>query len=254
MREMRAGQWVAFDASTDKAHKCGKKNKEDPNIKKLAKDRSKEKEQESGGIDLGYDDENQINVSDEVAINEGFYTTQQLIKKNIDKAIKNGNKVSIDYKSEFTQEQTTREISPIKKFQYKNKSYLQSYCHLRKAQRSFLITSIEQLTFLNKKIFKPKKVEDPNIAEFVEKFNETNNEIVDEVYIDNTPPKVEGKYKVEIIDKPKIKEPSPNIDYQEPTVSSEETKTFGWYLWRLMLAVWAFGIINWLLGCPFADC
>ena len=36
-------------------------------------------------IDLGYDDENQINVSDEVAINEGFYTTQQLIKKNIDK-------------------------------------------------------------------------------------------------------------------------------------------------------------------------
>ena len=45
MREMRAGQWVAFDASTDKPHKCGKKNKEDPNIKELAKQKIKIKNQ-----------------------------------------------------------------------------------------------------------------------------------------------------------------------------------------------------------------
>ena len=51
---MRAGQWVAFDASTDKPHKCGKKNKEDPNIKELAKERLKEKISE--GVDLGYSD------------------------------------------------------------------------------------------------------------------------------------------------------------------------------------------------------
>ena len=51
---MRAGQWVAFDASTEKAHKCGKKNKEDPNIKELAKERLKEKISE--GVDLGYSD------------------------------------------------------------------------------------------------------------------------------------------------------------------------------------------------------
>ena len=30
MREMRAGQWVAFDASTQNPHKCGKKTKADP--------------------------------------------------------------------------------------------------------------------------------------------------------------------------------------------------------------------------------
>jgi hypothetical protein len=53
MREMRAGQWVAFDASTDKPHKCGKKNKEDPNIKELAK--QKNKDQEPDNIDLGYE-------------------------------------------------------------------------------------------------------------------------------------------------------------------------------------------------------
>ena len=51
---MRAGQWVAFDASTEKPHKCGKKNKEDPNIKELAKERLKEKISE--GVDLGYSD------------------------------------------------------------------------------------------------------------------------------------------------------------------------------------------------------
>lgn len=52
MREMKAGQWVAFDSSTDKAHKCGKKNKADPNIKKLAKEKLKKNDSE--GIDLGY--------------------------------------------------------------------------------------------------------------------------------------------------------------------------------------------------------
>ena len=35
MREMRAGQWVAFDASTQNPHKCGKKTKADPKIKPL---------------------------------------------------------------------------------------------------------------------------------------------------------------------------------------------------------------------------
>ena len=53
MRSMRAGQWVAFDASTDKPHKCGKKNKEDPNIKELAKQKNKEPEPDN--IDLGYE-------------------------------------------------------------------------------------------------------------------------------------------------------------------------------------------------------
>ena len=51
---MRSGQWVAFDASTEKAHKCGKKNKEDPNIKELAKEKFNEKISE--GVDLGYSD------------------------------------------------------------------------------------------------------------------------------------------------------------------------------------------------------
>ena len=54
MREMRAGQWVAFDASTQTPHKCGKKTKADPKIKDLAKEKLKEKISE--GVDLGYSD------------------------------------------------------------------------------------------------------------------------------------------------------------------------------------------------------
>ena len=61
---MRASQWVAFDASTDKPHKCGKKNKEDPNIKELAKQKIKI---ESEGIDLGYSD---LEINNEKIISE----------------------------------------------------------------------------------------------------------------------------------------------------------------------------------------
>ena len=53
MREMRAGQWVAFDASTENPHKCGKKNKANPDIKKLAKENNKIRN--NVGINLGYD-------------------------------------------------------------------------------------------------------------------------------------------------------------------------------------------------------
>ena len=53
MREMRYGQWVAFDASTETPHKCGHKTKPDPNIAALGK---KNKKEEPGGIDIGYSD------------------------------------------------------------------------------------------------------------------------------------------------------------------------------------------------------
>jgi len=52
MREMRDGHWVAFDASTETAHQCGRKTKPDPSITALgAKNKKKE---EPGGIDIGY--------------------------------------------------------------------------------------------------------------------------------------------------------------------------------------------------------
>lgn len=63
---MRAGQWVAFDASTEKPHKCGKKNKADPAIKKLAKKKNNH-EEEINSINLGYESEmdNEIQVLEE---------------------------------------------------------------------------------------------------------------------------------------------------------------------------------------------
>ena len=46
MREMPHGQWVAFDASTETPHKCGRKTKPDPDIERLAKKTRKEQEEE----------------------------------------------------------------------------------------------------------------------------------------------------------------------------------------------------------------
>jgi len=163
MREMRAGQWVAFDASTETPHRCGKKTKADPNIKKLAKE--KIKEQDSEGIDLGYSD--------------------------------------IEGDS----------------------------------------LSAEQADEINSKIY----------------------EVYEEA--SNTPPKGEKKYKKEeviIAKKETLKEKK--VNYEEPEVtetkkyqdqvndSKYKPRDFWWYIWRLMIAVWAFVLINYALGCPFASC
>ena len=67
MREMRDGHWVAFDASTETAHQCGRKTKPDPSIAALgAKNKKKE---EPGGIDIGY--------SNDVSENEQASTINQ---------------------------------------------------------------------------------------------------------------------------------------------------------------------------------
>ena len=56
LRKMPHGKWVAFDASTQIAHKCNKKNNPDAKIKDLAKNKViKEASEES--ISIKYEDE-----------------------------------------------------------------------------------------------------------------------------------------------------------------------------------------------------
>ena len=50
---MPAGQWVAFDVSTEEAHICGIQNKPDVSVK--IKGKKKKKFEEDDSIDLGYD-------------------------------------------------------------------------------------------------------------------------------------------------------------------------------------------------------
>lgn len=59
LRKMPHGKWVAFDASTQIAHKCNKKNNPDAKIKDLAKNKViKEAAEES--ISIKYEDEPSI--------------------------------------------------------------------------------------------------------------------------------------------------------------------------------------------------
>ena len=228
MREMRAGQWVAFDVSTEQPHKCGKKNKADPKIIKLAKEKSKIKENGSEGIDLGYDD-----VTEENNLKETF-STNSTINKKIDEAIKKKNRIFIDYNSEFNQEMTSREISPIKKFKYKNRNYIQAYCHLRKDQRSFLIKSILNLQPLEKTRFKPKNLKKPNIADFSKKYEEGK----------------EGIYEDSQTNNDNFDQPVPNYDNQR--AQEEPESKLRW--WHYLLIFYAFVLINYFLGCPFYNC
>ena len=59
LRKMPHGKWVAFDASTQIAHKCNKKNNPDAKINDLAKNKViKEAAEES--ISIKYEDEPSI--------------------------------------------------------------------------------------------------------------------------------------------------------------------------------------------------
>ena len=102
-----------------------------------------------------------------------IYDNSSGIHYCIDKAIKEKKRIFIDYYSEYNDESTSREISPIKKYKYKSNNYLQAYCHKRKAERNFLTKSIESATEINKKKTKI-KLGKPN-TKIIEKMKQENN-------------------------------------------------------------------------------
>lgn len=163
LRQMPAGQWVAFDVSTEESHVCGVKNKPDISVKLKGKKKPK---QANDSIDLGYEDNNEKEESK-------IYDNSSGIHYCIDKAIKEKKRIFIDYYSEYNDESTSREISPIKKYKYKSNNYLQAYCHKRKAERNFLTKSIESATEINKKKTKI-KLGKPN-TKIIEKMKQENN-------------------------------------------------------------------------------
>lgn len=163
LRQMPAGQWVAFDVSTEESHICGVKNKPDISVKLKSKKKPK---QVNDSIDLGYEDNNEKEESK-------IYDNSSGIHYCIDKAIKEKKRIFIDYYSEYNDESTSREISPIKKYKYKSNNYLQAYCHKRKAERNFLTKSIESATEIDKKKTKV-KLGKPN-TKIIEKMKQENN-------------------------------------------------------------------------------
>lgn len=163
LRQMPAGQWVAFDVSTEESHVCGVKNKPDISVKLKGKKKPK---QVNDSIDLGYEDNNEKEESK-------IYDNSSGIHYCIDKAIKEKKRIFIDYYSEYNDESTSREISPIKKYKYKSNNYLQAYCHKRKAERNFLTKSIESATEIDKKKTKV-KLGKPN-TKIIEKMKQENN-------------------------------------------------------------------------------
>ena len=111
MREMRAGQWVAFDVSTEKPHKCGKKNKADPAIKKLAKQKNKVEDDDS--IDLGYESEidKEIEVLEERLEN---LKTNEVVNYTNEKN-KNDEDIEIEPRSNYKTENFNTYRNPKKK-------------------------------------------------------------------------------------------------------------------------------------------
>ena len=161
MRQMPAGQWLAFDVSTEEVHECGIKNEPDIAVKLKGRKKIEEKNQ---SVDLGYDDDDIDNQEDYIDDGPEVFTSKSTIKKIIDKSLKKKKRLHIKHIKEDNGEETEREISPQKLFKYKNSNYLQTYCHLRKAERSFKVKSIYEASMLEKKMFKPKRLKKPDFT------------------------------------------------------------------------------------------
>jgi len=204
---MPHGQWVAFDVLTEETHVCGIKNKPSISVK-LKEKKTNTKSDENDLVDIGYDEANdhEEEIDNEILLENSIEDDQSKINKNkiydnvsgihycIDSAIKEKKRIFIRYYSDHNAENTTREISPIKKYKLKGTNYLQAYCHKRKAERNFLTKSILSAQLLNKdrtknKLGKPK-------TEFIEKLKAENNPFVEKK---NNFEKKEKKNKLEYI-------------------------------------------------------
>ena len=152
LRQMPQGQWVAFDASTEESHVCGVIN--DPDISVKLKKKNK-------------------NINKEIELKNYNNTTE--IHQYIDRAIIEKKRIYIEYNSKHNEEYTEREISPIKKFKEKGRTYLQAYCHKRKDERIFLTRSIISVNKVNKDTTK-KKIGKPNLK-IIRKDREEQNHI-----------------------------------------------------------------------------
>ncbi len=188
LREMPHGQWVAFDVSTEETHVCGVQHEPDVAVKLKGKNKSRKKEDDDEEIILKRHGKNNSyeNIQNESNFDKPFPQDSPLPSKKqrkqketydsvsgkhhcINKAIEEEKRIFIKYYSHWKDEHSSRELSPITKFKYRDKNYLQAYCHLDKAVRVFSTKSIEEVTLLDKKIFKPKKIPKPDIAKFLEK-------------------------------------------------------------------------------------
>jgi hypothetical protein len=161
LRQMPQGQWVAFDASTEESHICGVIN--DPDISVKLKKKNK-------------------NVNEEIELKN--YNNTSEIHQYIDKAIREKKRIYIEYNSKHNEEYTEREISPIKKFKEKGRTYLQAYCHKRKDERIFLTRSIISVNKVNKDATK-KKIGKPNLK-IIRKNREEQNHIFHEPKLNKT--------------------------------------------------------------------
>ena len=198
LREMPHGQWVAFDVSTEETHVCGVQHEPDVAVKLKGKNKSKiEKDGEDFGIKIDDLDEDTIDkTEDEDDEEEG--SKEKVVKKKtktydsvsgihhcINEGIEKKQKIFIEYYSKWKDEHSSRELSPITKFKYRDKNYLQAYCHLDKAVRIFSTSSIEEATLLDKKLFRPKKIPKPDIAKFVEKSKkDESDKLLKEIELD----------------------------------------------------------------------
>lgn len=114
LRKMPEGHWLAFDYGSGTVHKCVKKKKATPKA-------TPKQPKENSDI-----------------INPQIGEILQLLQV----AINNRNDININYFADSRKDWTNRTVTPIKIYTKDNSTYLEGYCHLRKANRNFKVSRI----------------------------------------------------------------------------------------------------------------
>lgn len=114
LRKMPEGHWLAFDYGSGTVHKCVKKKK--------ATSKATPKHPKDNG--------------DTVNPKIGEFFQLLLV------AINNRNDVNINYFANNKKDWTNRTVTPIRIYTKDNSTYLEGYCHLRKAHRDFKVSRI----------------------------------------------------------------------------------------------------------------
>ncbi len=125
---------------------------------------------------------NHKKINDEIELKN--YSSTSEIHQCIDRAIREKKRIYIRYNSKYNDEYTEREISPIKKFRKKERTYLQAYCHKRKDERVFLTRSIISVNKVNKRTTEI-KIGKPNLKK-IRKDREEQNQIFNEPKFNKT--------------------------------------------------------------------
>lgn len=150
LRKMPNGQWVAFDFNTNSAHKCA--TKQSSKTRTSTPERTTKNLSPTPKIHKTTDTNRAIITPpspDNARANDYYQNTHtDAILNLINLAIKDGDRLRINYYTASRNAWTTRDIKPMLIYHEHAYTYTRGYCYLRNEERTFRLDRIKSAELL----------------------------------------------------------------------------------------------------------